>query len=72
MSKKFRVNQKVYIQRLHKYGVVKEVTKDGRVSQVEIDGEIINVLNLVIEAISILERLWLSIKGVFKNRKKDE
>lgn len=68
MSKKFRVNQKVYIPKVKKYGIVKEVTKDNRVSKVEIDGQVINVLSLVIEAIPLLKQIWLAIKGLFKKR----
>lgn len=67
--RKFKVGQKVYVKNLDKYGTVHKVDSDDQPTEIEVDGQILEAVDLLVKALSIFKLLWLAIKGIFK---KDE
>lgn len=70
-SKKVNINDKVYIPHLQKNGTVRSM-KGDRIEFVEVDGgEIVNVLNKVVEVAKILQTAGIFdffinlIRGIF-------
>ena len=62
----FKVGQTVKVQGYKKPGTVVTLNPDGTPNQVDIGGDIIEVTNLIVEAIGIIKALWLAIKSIFK------
>ncbi len=65
----FKKGQTVYVPSLKKYGTIEKLSLNGDPVQVSIDGEIINTVSLLVQAINLIERLWLSIKSLFTKSK---
>ena len=66
---KFKVNQKVYVPSLKKYGIVKEVNSSGIVTKVDIGTKVIETANLVIKVVNVLKLLINLIGSIFKKSK---
>lgn len=64
--KSYKVGQAVWIKNRKKMGIVNQVDNNGKIQKVEIDGQIYNILGLIVEALSIFQMLWLSLKVIFK------
>lgn len=67
--RKFKLNQTVYIPEIGKVGTVKKIDDNGQVIEVDVNGTIINVVGLILEAYTIIKAIWLAIKSIFKKRR---
>lgn len=66
---KFKVNQTVYVKDLKKAGKVVAVDENGNPTAIEVEGQIIEAVGLIVQVLSLFKAIWLGIKGLFKKNR---
>ena len=65
---KFKVGNVVVIKKTKQVGIVRKVNRKGRVTQVSVDGEIIDTTDMIIKFFTLLQFFWLGLKSIFKKQ----
>ena len=63
---KFKTGQKVYVKNIDTYARVARVNEHGQPIEIDIDGQIVSTVGLIIEAVNLLRQLWKAIQSLFK------
>ena len=65
----YKIGQKVYIKEIDKIGTITKLTQNNEPEEVLIGNKVINVINMLVSAVTLLKPLWLLLKSIFKRKK---